>query len=150
MTMREILFKAKRIDNGEWVEGNIILSKDADEEYKAIIIPSVNSNMFTEDSGNEDLGFENWYKVYPSTICQYTGLTDKNGQKIWENDIVRYTDMIIGVEKIDLIEWNETHASFVRLHRSKMGLQYLNIDEFIANGCEVIGNIFDNLELLSE
>ena len=72
------LFKAKRIDSGEWVEGNIILSKDVDEEYKAIIIPLVNSNMFTRESYNEDLGFENWYKVDQSTICQCTGLKDKN------------------------------------------------------------------------
>ena len=56
--------------------------------------------------------------------------------------------MITGVEKIDRIEWNETHASFVRLHRSKMGLQYLYINEFIANECEVIGSAIDNPELL--
>lgn len=86
--------------------------------------------------------------IDPNTICQCTGLKDKNGKLIWENDIIRYADMIIGTEKIDRIEWNETHASFVRLHTSQMGLQYLYIDEFIANGCEVIGNIFENPELI--
>ena len=87
-------------------------------------------------------------EVDPSTICQCTGLNDKNGKLIWENDIVRYTDMITGVEKIDVIKWNETYASFSRLHRSQMGLQYLYIDEFIANECEVIGSAIDNPELL--
>ena len=83
------LFRAKRIDNGEWEIGSLVLSDDADDEYKAIIIPSVNSNMFTRESYNEDLGFENWYKVDPSTICQCTGLKDKNGKLVFENDIVK-------------------------------------------------------------
>lgn len=141
--MRDIRFKAKRIDNGEWVEGFYCKRKTRyydnigfHDEYKNCIIVEFS------DGGID------WCDVDPSTICQYTGLTDKNGRKIWENDIVKYTDMITYAEKIDRIEWNETHASFVRLHKIKMGFQYLNIDEFIANRCEVIGNIFDNPELL--
>ena len=86
--------------------------------------------------------------VYTDTLCQYTGLTDKNGKKIWENDIVKYTDELINKEKVDLIKFNETHASFCKLHKSPMGLQYIYIDEYGANNCEVIGNIFDNPELL--
>ena len=112
------LFRAKRTDNGEWITWNILT------------------------------GIPHNVGVLGDTMCACTGLKDKNGKLIWENDIVRYTDMITGVEKIDRIEWNETHASFVRLHRSQMGLQYLNIDEFIASGCEVIGSAVDNPELL--
>ena len=97
----------------------------------------------------EDFSEENGiFEVQPESICQYTGLTDKNGKKIWENDVVRYYDNLANMNKEDLVKWNETHASFVRLHKSKMGLQYLYIDECIANRCEVIGNIFDNPELL--
>ena len=127
------LFRAKRIDNGEWVEGNIILSKDADEEYKAIIIPSVNSNMFTEDSGNEDLGFENWYKVDQSTICQCTGMKDKNGKLIWENDIVKYD---WGGTRIDSVEYQPPIFTYSKSMRWNLQQD------------EVIGNIFDNPELL--
>lgn len=88
--------------------------------------------------------------VDPKTLCQFTGLYDKNGKKIWENDIFQYTDETM-VTKKDLIEYNETHASFVRLcNTEKLGLQYLWIDEVTCNHGEVIGNIFDNKELLQE
>ena len=84
------LYKAKRLDNGEWVQGNLIQSCDATDGWETIIIPINNSNMFTKhikcDYGN--LGFENWYRVDPFTICQCTGLKGKNGKLIWENDIM--------------------------------------------------------------
>ena len=127
--MREILFKAKAKDEPiEWVEG--YLSKN-EKEY--IICDEEGFGIF----------------INPDTICQYTGLTDKSGNKIWENDVVRYYDDIVSMNKQDLIEWNETHASFTRVHESQMGLQYLYIDECIANRCELIGNIFDNPELIN-
>ena len=142
------LYRAKRTDNGELVEGNLVWSDDAVDDYKAIIIPTTDSNMFTRGGDRGDLGFENWCRVDPSTICQCIGLKDKHGKLIWENDIVRYYDDLADMGKIDRIEWNETYASFVRAHKSQMGLQYLYIDEFIASRCEVIGSAIDNPELL--
>ena len=148
--MREILFKAKRIDNGEWVEGNVILSDDTDDDFEAIIIPKTDSNMFTEHRGLKeiscDLGFEKWHKVDKNTICQYTGLIDKNSNKIWENDVVFVTDadgnsgqVDTGIGKIDFLE----------------GLWYISgrvqNSLYDINKCfqiEVIGNIFDNHELM--
>lgn len=135
------LYRAKRLDNGEWEIGSLIVLPNGDYEIgnkcknPPDSDPMWNNSLIT-------------HKVDPSTVCQCTGLRDKNGQNIWENDVVKYTDMVTCAEKIDHIEWNETHASFVRLHKSEKELQYLNIDEFIANGCEVIGSAIDNPKLL--
>ena len=135
--MREILFKAKRIDNGEWVEGYYLMSGGEHFIYSEYIegfcMPVVVKA-----------------KIIPETLCEFTGLCDKNGNKIWENDIFQCTDKTMVTQK-DLIKYNETHASFVRLRNTKkLGLQYLWIDEAICNHGEVIGNIFDNPELLQE
>ena len=134
--MREILFKAKKIDNGEWIIGNLVVSEDAEEGWKAIIIPKFDSNMFTKGGEKGDLGFENWHRVEESTICQYTGLTDKNGNKIWENDVV------IGdfgyVKGRYIIRWFANKAKF----------DFPTDATIIENEYEVIGNIFDNPELL--
>lgn len=80
--MREILFKAKRLDNGEWVEGYLakypsaIQVGDCSPWY--IQVPPVDP----DDSGGK-------YNVDPSTVCEYTGLTDKNGKKVFVGDIIK-------------------------------------------------------------
>ena len=134
--MREILFKAKRIDNGEWVEGNIILSNDAEEGWETIIISTADSNMFVQ--GNEELGFEAWHRVDKDTICQYTGLSDKNGNKIWENDIVNivYSNFAGEVCYSD--------GYIIKDLRDACVIGWLDK----ANELEVAGNIFDNPELV--
>lgn len=145
---REILFRGKRVDNGEWIRGDLITTpfiRNATQQniYNILDITKADYDSF------EDLVEDNGiFEVDPETVCQYTGLTDKNGRKIFEGDIVQYIDEIIRKEKVDEVKYNETHAAFCRLHKGKRGLQYLFIDEIIANKCEVIGNIFDNPELI--
>lgn len=136
--MREILFKAKRIDNGKWIEGYYQKRYDLLDNEEHLIFHADSHTVWE------------YAEVDSETLCQFTGLCDKNGNKIWENDIFQYTDEIMVAQR-DLIEYNETHASFVRLHNTeKLGLQYLWIDEATCNHGEVIGNIFDNKELLQE
>lgn len=145
---REILFKAKRVDNGEWVEGNLLCSSDAEEDFKALIIPCFDAYMYTRDY-QADLGVENWYKVDPNTICQYTGLTDKNGKKIWENDICS-TDI---KRPYAIVEFRNGCFMY---NLNDGGEDYYDIMlpveplVFSDKYTEVICNIFDNPELCEE
>ena len=138
---REILFKAKRIDNGEWVEGYYVYCRK-----RHYILPVLNKAIGFDEREDE------WVEVNPDTLCQYTGLTDKNGKKIWENDIVNcWTCIDIGdfanyrVE-IGYVEMN--YGSF-GLHRIQDDTYYRPFkDYFEGYNLHIIGNIFDNPELL--
>lgn len=132
---REILFKAKRLDNGEWVEGSLISTEDNSgfilrSKTKAFIPKGTNTFCSTE-----------CYEIDQTTLCQYTGLTDKNGKKIWENDIVRNEEGDIGV-----VQWFEEHAAFMIWNKTKNCVCYLAENDFLK--IEIVGNEFDNPELL--
>lgn len=144
--MREILFKAKRIDNGEWVEG-YLLRDDCTGQY---FIHASGNSVNESDKVNEEgcLRFVA-FEVDESTICQYTGLTDKNGRKIWENDVVAYWDTYStenGYAEADCIGkvcWDDETLSFQVTERLSAE-SYEVLDE-----CSFIGNVFDNPELLN-
>ena len=152
--MREILFKAKRIDNGEWVKG-----------------------YYTECNGKTFIGIDisiysdifevfctpviRWFEVDPKTLCQFTGLCDKNGKKIWESDIISYQrdnddcpfpnkDTKKRFGKVFYQGFRSTFA----IGMGKNGSRSINDDlwKYVQNGnrVEVIGNQFDNPELLQE
>lgn len=124
---REILFKAKRIDNGEWVEGGYF--SEPYTEKKFIIC----WNSF-------GLGFNEFIEVDPDTLCQFTGLTDKNGKRIWENDILELPDE----DGYFTCEWEEDAARFVM---TGDGLT-VDFDNYWCYQTEEAGNIFDNADLL--
>lgn len=127
---REILFKAKRKDNGEWVEGNLI-TNERNENQKYI------GYIFDERNGIiEDFDL---IEVIPDTLCQYTGLTDKNGKRIWENDILELPDE----DGYFKCEWEEDTARFVL---NGEGLT-VDFDNYWSYEVEVIGNIFYNPDL---
>ena len=138
--MREILFKAKRKDNGEWVEGGYF--SEPYTEKKFIIC----WNSF-------GLGFNEFIEVEPDTICQFTGLTDKSGQKIWENDIVTITiecDDYFNLSETGIVEYS--YGQYELKVKTTDGKEaYSNLINKLSEApfeIEKLGNIFDNAELL--
>lgn len=136
--MRKILFKAKRIDNGEWVEGHYtecrgetFIGIDTSSMFEIFCPPVIR-----------------WFKVSSETLCQFTGLCDKNGKRIWENDILMahldesYPEDVT----YETVEWNV--AGWVTHEAGSTDREYL--DELDLEHFEVVGNIFDNKELLQE
>ena len=111
------LYRAKRIDNGEWVKGLLTILWG-----KLLIINHDDENLA--------------YRIDESTICQCTGLRDKNGKLIWENDIIQCNGIITAVS------WNKKYASFV-LTRKRWLFPHFFGESQDPEECEVIGNIFD-------
>ena len=129
---REILFKAKRKDWRDlpkeqwWIEG----------------LPTrMWRELYIQDSEDENTA----YKIDPDTLCQYTGLTDKNGKKILENDICIIKDGTLDEEDGCFIcKWDDCTARYI-LDGNGLTVDFDNVD---ARDVEVIGNIFDNADLL--
>nr|DAZ45879.1 MAG TPA: YopX protein [Caudoviricetes sp.] len=121
------LFKAKRVDNGEWVQGYYYQIWE-----KGYILWGMTNDV------------PNMIEVDVSTLCQCTGLKDKNGKLIWENDVVNcLTEKCCGC-----IGWNESEAGFyfnVLLEDGRFEKEYIYDYQ---DGIGVIGNIFNNKELL--
>lgn len=124
--MREILFRGKRTDNGEWVEGYYLNQRESLTDKKACYI-----------AANNGYGF-NYISVIPETVGQYTGLHDKNGRKIFEGDILIYFG-----EK-NLVEWDDSEATFFLSNEDNERCYFDDVD---VNLMFIIGNIYDNPEL---
>lgn len=145
--IREVIFRGKRMDNGEWVEGSLLGIDWCDKPSTYSIAPNTPVSVF--------------YSVLPETVGQYTGLTDKNGKRIFEGDIVRATieraercqsprieNGVIGYDCIGMIG--------LILYKDKNGENVWSdfFNELSLSGLiedyyfEIIGNIHDNPELL--
>ena len=134
--MREILFKAKRIDNGEWEEGCYCKYGYVGKE-KHYIIPIYASDLYA-------------FEIDPNTLCQYTGLTDCNGNKIWENDVVQidaYSYIECEEDAFGVLKYSDAYASFGLLLEDRFAT-ICDLQGSYTTIYEVIGNIFDNPELL--
>ena len=136
------LFKAKRLDNGEWMQG--YLFDDGYEDGRVFIGGLVIEKYTGTACDDWTISGSCFCEVDKSTICQCTGLKDKNGNLIWENDVVNcLTEKCCGC-----IGWNESEAGFyfnVLLEDGRFEEEYIYDYQ---DGIGVIGNIFDNKELL--
>lgn len=157
------LFKAKRIDNGEWVQGYLVCD-NRDKLYRIIIeIQYSTGTCITTDNAP---------RVDSSTICRCTGLKDNNGKLIWQNDIadflghkgtIKFECGSFGIAFREIIDWEEIEANICSITGCDNPLYACENDNFISlweimwnfndiedsiETIEVIGNIFDNKELL--
>lgn len=129
--MREILFRGKRIDNGEWVEGL---------PFGSIYGGFFNGAICAIRQTVEKYG--DVHDVVLETVGQYTGLTDKNGKRIFEGDIVTY------IGEVCLVKWDDETAKFV-LENENLVCDFEEVwCNRLKSQIEVIGNIHDNPELL--
>lgn len=135
--MRDILFHGKRIDNGEWVEGFLVI---CDESY--FIIPETKIGcVTTEWIKKGEYAFYGFIEVDPATVGRYTGMPDKNGAKIFEGDIVHN-----GAGDPGVVVW--IYGSFA-IHFSD-GEDWDVCQYVTEEYTEVIGNIYDNPEMLEQ
>ena len=133
--MREILFRGKRLDNGKRAEGFIVASRENTypNGFEMITVDGINY----DELDNYIPDFTS-YAVDPSTIGQCTGLHDKNGKRIFEGDIVRDAE----TSEVGKIFFDKCTAMFV------IGFENTIADFNASYNLEVIGNIYDNPELL--
>ena len=143
MKMREILFRGKRTDNWEWIEGDLL-------QVKYYNKPNAECKIMPQTPVSSA------YPVIPETVGEFTGLTDKNGVRIFEGDIVRLIDEHKEIEWTAVVVFGNPNSEY------NWGWQLKAIGEFDGNKdillwvdmeesgayCEIIGNIHDDPELL--
>ena len=120
MKLENIKFKAKRLDNREWVEGDLMK-----ESYSARII---------EHTSKAD----NWGSVDPSTVCQFTGLKDCEGKELFEHDLIHFA----GYNNTAEVIWSVSSCAFMAVHENK----HSYLLHYVIKICKIekIGNKFDN------
>lgn len=140
MAIREVIFRGKRTDNGEWIYGYV--NQHRGESILDCMCEQINSDDFYiyDYAAKIDTGIYGLlYKIIPETVGQYTGLTDKNGVKIFDGDIVKA-----------FTRYDTQHTNAIIYRNGVFWFGNWNWVEFLDRFryAEVIGNIHDNPELL--
>lgn len=146
--MRDKMFRGKRKDTGDWVYSRSIIEQTTEYGEKEIFIPKGGeSSLCTVDENDNLICIANciFYKVIPETVGQYTGLTDNNGKKIFEGDIIRcIATMCDGREMVGYIIYED--CCFCVNENRTPNLPAMDL----CDAFEVIGNIHDNPDLFKE
>lgn len=137
MALREIIFRGKRLDNGEWVEGDLL-----ENDNYSFPMKMIGRVIMSRDKHTNELSFDGFdlCEVDPATVGQYTGLLDKNGERIFEGDVLT----LDGEDGFFVLEFQEDTARFVMSGDSIV----VDFDNFWSYEVEVVGNRVDNSELL--
>lgn len=136
--MRQILFRGKRIENGEWYKGSLHL------EYEGVTNKLRGAYLIGKYSPAYDNAVHGYIKVDPETVSEFVGIVDKNGKKIFEGDILKITDEF-GNSVIWSVDCKNTAFSI-----NQKGVNYSTyLGEYDTGRCdiEIIGNIYDTPEL---
>ena len=139
--MREILFRAKQIDDGEWVEGYYAMMGKGNLIRHYIVQNCALTGLFEDP---EDNMYFNDVEIDPETLCQYTGMVDRNGKRIWEDDIVKHEIS----DTLGTVKWYQ--EDYVGWCVDDVMIDEQQFTDEMWNECEVIGNAFDDKHLLDK
>ena len=128
--MREIKFRGINME-GQWVYG--YLGKDWDNDV------SITTNF------DSDVLCSCEYKVFPESVGQYTGLKDKNGREIYEGDLLQHPNGVIAE-----IKYSDYLAAFVAVYVQNGDIEMDFLDKEIVSKCKIVGNIYENKQLLED
>jgi hypothetical protein len=149
--MREILFRGKRVENGEWVFGSYAFEPKRKGAFGQTISDLDHERHYIVSKKN----YEYW-EVTPETVGDYTGLKDKNGRRIFEGDIVELHDRNYDIKWRAAVEFGNPNGNYSwgwqlnPIEKADINTEILCWVEMEESGayCEVIGTIYDNPELL--
>lgn len=143
--MDRYLYRAKRLDNGEWVTGSLLTCEDGTCKIATSLLEVKTNGPILVCA----------YDVDRDTVCQCTGLKDRNGKLIWENDIIKTFDAgeecclskIIFADTSLGYGWKTTDIKSLSKYNNNL-FKEVSFGSFDSKSAEIVGNIFDNAELL--
>lgn len=135
------LFRGFQGDDGEWIYGHYVFKPD-------ISLPRLSLHFIVNYSS--DSGLSSWTAINPLSLCQCTGLKDKNGKLIFEKDIIKLLDGTGHENKISRILFENLSwiLSDIKDDDYYASYPFMHLGQFKGTGIEIIGNMYDNSELL--